>query len=267
MAAAGDDSPSRLHFLDLPSEVRDMVYLYFRPYSWIDISQMPSRIHQPSVAFVSKQVRKECLDVFYGKNRYVSRLCVRPLADTDDARFMLDLRGWKNSGYPKKWTPNDIFERWITAIGDDNAARLRSLTFYEHAFAVNFTITNVAPRITAKLRQNRDSSPNDTMAEDAPAGYNFDTAIERARARLQFLIADLLQQHGDHPLTAQVIGRLLDIIEDFRPALCSRMGLGYKGATISACPQAEPEVSRHRHHCGECSYSRITGRALPPPWE
>lgn len=70
MAVAGDSSPSRLHFLDLPSEVRDMVYLYFRPYSWIDISQMPSRIHQPSVAFVSKQVRRECLDVFYGKNRY-----------------------------------------------------------------------------------------------------------------------------------------------------------------------------------------------------
>ncbi|CAK4031789.1 Hypothetical predicted protein [Lecanosticta acicola] len=232
---------ANVEFLDLPREVRDMVYLYFRGYSWIDITQMPDRIHQPSIAKVSRKVRKECLDVFYGKNR-----------------FMLDMRGWKNLAYPATWTPNHIFEHWIAAIGDVNAARLRNVSFYVHNFAVHFTISHQEPRISAKFRQTRTNTAYVDLAEEAPTSYSFELAIQRARARIEYAVMEMTEEVGDEPLTVKNIRNLCDIVESIKPALCTRMGVGWKGAIFPEDPSHGPHVERHREACAECAYFRIT---------
>ena len=56
-------------FFDLPRECRDMIYLHFRPFAYFDITQQPGAIHQPNIAKVSRRVRAECLDVFYGSSK------------------------------------------------------------------------------------------------------------------------------------------------------------------------------------------------------
>lgn len=95
-----------------------MIYTYFPHKAWISINSAPSDVQQPVIASVSRQIRQEALAVFYSNNH-----------------FVLDLRGWKDASYPKLWKPADIFESWIYAIGDVNAANLRSLKIFAYVFA------------------------------------------------------------------------------------------------------------------------------------
>src|SRR6201996_660435 len=116
------------HFFDLPQEVRDMIYAYFPYLASIHINQDPSKLVQPNVSKVCRRMREESLNVFYGRNK-----------------FVLDLRGWKHGSYPRRWTPFEVFDHWMTAIGDANAARIRSLTFFSHNFRVTVRISNEVP--------------------------------------------------------------------------------------------------------------------------
>lgn len=92
-----------------------MIYAHFPHKAWISINHTPTEVQQPTIAHVSRQVRREALAVFYSRNH-----------------FVLDLRGWKDAAYPKLWTPVDIFESWIYAIGDANAEYLRSLMIFAY---------------------------------------------------------------------------------------------------------------------------------------
>ena len=126
------------HFFDLPQEIRDMIYAYFPYQASIHINQDPIKLLQPNISEVSRLGREESLNVFYGRNK-----------------FVLDLRGWKDSSYPRRWSPFDIFNHWITAIGDENTARLRHLTFISHDFRVVIKISNdVRPSFGLKVRTN-----------------------------------------------------------------------------------------------------------------
>ncbi|KAF2168633.1 hypothetical protein M409DRAFT_53272 [Zasmidium cellare ATCC 36951] len=239
------DNKASVHFLDLPQEIRDLVYLYFRSYSWIDITQMPDRIQQPSISKVSKRVRKESLDVFYGKNR-----------------FMLDMRGWKNGAWPKSWTPVDIFTRWVKAIGDENAARLRHVSFYLQNFAVHYTISSGqdkdTPRIVAKFRQTRSNFESFDISERAPAGYTVKVAMKRAEQHLCYKAGALAKRVGDRNLGVKDVLELCKFVESLKPALCSAMGMGWKGAFIEEDPSQSIFGMPHMMACNECGYYRVS---------
>ncbi|UJO16907.1 uncharacterized protein CLAFUR5_04120 [Fulvia fulva] len=227
-------------FFDLPQECRDMVYLQFRPFAYFDITQQPKAIHQPSIAKVSRQVRAECLDIFYG-----------------DSKFMLDMRGWKHSAYPKSWTPNKIFDEWIMSLGDENTARLRNVWFYLNNSMVAFTIRNDKPRITFKFKQTRSGSSYAEIAEDAPSGHTFKIAMERARARLTYRVNEVMDAVKERPLTVTDYKGLCKLVEDIKPTLCTRIGIGWKGAVLDKDPSVHTNVNIHRKQCTECGYYRI----------
>ncbi|EME46805.1 hypothetical protein DOTSEDRAFT_22836 [Dothistroma septosporum NZE10] len=228
------------HFFDLPQECRDMVYLHFRPFAYFDITQQPAAIHQPSIAKVSKRVRRECLDVFYG-----------------GSKFMLDMRGWKHSAYPKAWTPNKIFEEWVESIGDENTARLRNVWFYLNNSMIAFTIRSDKPRITFKFKQTRGGSAYAEIAEDAPTGHTFKTAMERARQRLEYRVQEMADRVEEQPLTVKNFQDLCVLVEDVKPTLCTRIGVGWKGAVLDEDPSVHTDVNFHRTSCTECGYYRI----------
>lgn len=152
------DAPSSTpatHFFDLPQELRDMIYIYWPKLAWIDVAQtypvktniIPDQsVNQPVTSKVCRRMRMECLDDFYGKNK-----------------FLMDLRGWKHSAYPKPWTPLMIYEKWIQAIGDDNAARMRALMFWSHNYSVYLTVEIEKPRLRLKFRTS--SSNNVDIAD------------------------------------------------------------------------------------------------------
>ncbi|CZT22167.1 uncharacterized protein RCC_08036 [Ramularia collo-cygni] len=231
-----------LRLLDLPREIRDKIYEYSRTFSWIDIANMPKEIHQPSITKVSHQIRDEALDVFYGRNR-----------------FMLDLRNHIHSSY-HPLTPPQILTRWITAIGDANTSRLRILSFYVYNFAVHFTILPPSPSqpmsISLRFKQTRSSMD---VADDAGPAYSAKLAVWRAEAYLQNAVQMLVQEIGGRGLVADDVLRLENFVEDVKPALCTRNGVGWKGAILTGDVRKQPEVRKHLEACAECRY---VGRPL-----
>lgn len=173
---------------------------------------------------------------------------------------MLDMRGWKHAAWPKSWTPIDIFYKWIAAIGDENAARLRQISFYLHNFAVHYTLSSdpEKPRIMAKFRQTRSNLTSIEVSEDAPRGYTFEMAIKRAERRLACMVEGMAGEIGSHPLEVVDIRRLCDIVESLKPALCTRMGVGYKRAVIHEDPTEPIPGGGHMAVCNECGYYRVS---------
>ena len=172
---------------------------------------------------------------------------------------MLDMRGWKHSAYPKSWTPNKIFYEWILSIGDENTARLRYVWFYLNNCMIAFTIrsNDEKPRITFKFKQTRAPSAYTEIAEDAPTGYTFDTAMERAREHLTYRVDEMIHQAGERPLTTTDYKNLCELVEDIKPTLCTRIGVGWKGAVLNAWSSEHTDVDLHRKSCTECGYYRI----------
>ncbi|KAF7190482.1 hypothetical protein HII31_08196 [Pseudocercospora fuligena] len=233
------DANAKTQFFDLPLEVRDMVYSHFCPYRWFDIVLMPDKILQPGTSRVSRQMRKESLDVFYGKGIWLH-----------------DMRGWKNSSYPKTWTPQTIFMKWIGAIGDENAARIRRLRFYHHTFNLLITIGDEQPRVSFRLRNNRPGTEVE-LAEDAPKGYSFGEALRRAELRIGVIIAQMNEETRSGPLTVRAIEGLYAQVEMLKPSLCSRTGVGWKGAVFNEYELGEAKNFRqHQDSCSECAYYR-----------
>lgn len=237
-----DKSNSATHFFDLPQEVRDMVYAYFPYLASIHINQDPSIVVQPALSQACRRMRKESLDVFYGKNN-----------------FFLDLRGWKSSSYPRKWTPRMIFENWVTAIGNDNAARLRNLSFFSHNFRVNVRVSNERPpTLLLKFRTNLTKAE---VAEGVPSSYTFAIAARRAESGLQRLLEGMQANTSKRGLSVENIKTICWAVDMIQPFLCRRINLGYQGAVLleDDVPIYQwPRISAHLDKCDDCGYHRYT---------
>ncbi|KAK0935730.1 hypothetical protein LTR48_001156 [Friedmanniomyces endolithicus] len=181
------EEPNCPHFFDLPTEVRDMIYARLPGVAWVDITQAHPRVgrsnrqndksvNQPTASKVCRHMRQECLDVFYGKNN-----------------FLLDLRGWQHRSYPRKWTPPVIFERWISSIGNENAGRLRSLSFMSHNFSVHIAVSKQAPNLALKFHS---KSEGKYSFENAPLGYTFEIAASRAEQGLRSKLDQMMAEKG-----------------------------------------------------------------------
>ncbi|KAI5367096.1 hypothetical protein Slin15195_G022280 [Septoria linicola] len=206
--ATPTSSAARSGFLELPREVRDMIYRYACPYKWVDICQMPELLQQPNASRLCRQTRRESLDVFYG-----------------EGNWLIDLRGWMKA-YPKSWSTCDIFTNWVAALGDENAARLRRLIFYHNNFTITYNINNkFNPRIDYTMRRNR--SFEYELALDAPIGYTIEQAFRRAENHLNVCLEALNILTAGRPLSVTDIMDLFQIIEEFKPGLCSRNGIAW----------------------------------------
>lgn len=253
-------------FFSLPRELRDAIYAHYAPYKWNSLIHMKHQILQPNTSFVSKQMREESLDIFYGGKAvwYLSKTSCDfpfPCFLLIDFSRLLDLREWQHTqDYPPDWTPDVIFRKWIHAIGDQNAARLKRLIIYVMNFKVVIVINKDAPRITAKITTTRPGYDIE-LAEDAPKSYGFKEAMVRAEERLRFLVDGLNAEVGWEDLRSRDFQLLHDFVESVKPALCSRNGIGWKGAVLREADVVvqrgrEKEFAGHRAACAACSYRR-----------
>lgn len=233
------DQPSRTNFFDLPQEVRDLVYLRHPGVAWIDLTLAPTKLQQPVTSRVCRRMRKESLDIFYGRNN-----------------FMLDMRGWKHSALPKSWTPLMIFEHWVMSIGDHNVARLRSLSFYSHNFNAHIKVQGEENNLTLKFRV----LPHDPQpVQTAPPGYNLGVAGERASSALRHVLDEIERAREGQPLNADDLVRICSTIELLQPFLCKRNALGWLNAILPSSDMDEwPETDEHLNKCDDCGYHRIT---------
>ena len=236
-------SSGAVRFFDLPREIRDFIYAQFPYLASIHINQDPTKgLLQPNISKVCRRMRNESLDIFYSRNK-----------------FFLDLRGWKGASYPRKWTPLDIFERWITAIGDTNAKSIRSVSFFSHNFSANIKVSpEKPPTLSLRFRTN---TTNAELAEGVPVTYSFDIAARRAETSLRFLLEDLQQQLRDRSLNVGDIKMLCSAVNGVQPFLCRRMNLGYLGAVLlndRPTLQEWPRTHAHLNKCDDCGYHRFT---------
>lgn len=242
-------------FFSLPQEVRDIIYTYWPKVAWIDVTQsypqnkiIVDREHdksvlQPNISRVNHRMRKESLDVFYGNNK-----------------FLLDLRGWKHNNYPKHWTPPMIFEHWFDAIGDENAGRLRSLSFISHNFSVHAKMSTEAPQLSLKFRPaSKGQLGKPELADNVPANYTFRLAARRAEHGLRSVLDEVEAGAQGQPLKAKDIQRICNIVDTIRPYLCTRNGLGYQGVILHTSDITQwPDTAAHLNKCDDCGYHRIT---------
>lgn len=230
-----DGQPKFTLFFDLPREVRDMIYLYFPGIAWVDITQTPQKTKQPVTALVCRRMREESLASFYGSNT-----------------FLLDMRGWKSRIFPRTLIPPRIFDKWSGAIGEENAGRLRSLSFYSHNFSANVRISDsLQPRITLKFRANANCT-----AEDNPR-YTFQLAKECALDRITRVLDRITAERGAEAFTVADIQAIAHVMERVQPFLCLRMSLGYRGVQFSPrMPNHWPDVTEHLARCDDCGYQR-----------
>lgn len=230
------------NIFDLPQEVRDMIYAYFPYLASIHINQDPSKVVQPNISKASRQMRKESLDVFYGRNK-----------------FFLDLRGWKDSSYPRKWTPRMIFEHWVAAIGDENAARLRSLSFFSHNFRANIRISPERPPTLALIFRTNPMKAD--VAEGTPNWYTFAVAAQRVEKGLQRVIDEVQAKVLKRPLNVCDVSMIASTVDAVQPFLCTRMTLGQQGARLLKDDleiKDWPSTLAHLDKCDDCGYHRYT---------
>lgn len=231
--------PAGLGLLDLPQELREMVYAHFPGVAVIPINQDPATFLQPAISKTSRLIREEALNVFYSRKR-----------------FFLDLRGWKSSAYPSTWTPRRIFNEWVKAIGTSNATRIKHLGFFSHNFTANIQIsTQKPPTLILKFRT---LSHSKEVAEGIGAAYNFAIAARRAEQGLRLLLDKIepqLDKNGG--INVADMKKICRAIELIQPFLCTRPSLGWAGTTIPRddmrmedWPCAKPHV----RNCGECGY-------------
>ncbi|RMZ14675.1 hypothetical protein D0862_01938 [Hortaea werneckii] len=240
---------ARTTFFDLPQEVRDIIYTHWPKTAWIDVTQSypdntqtVNREHdksvlQPNISRVSHRMREESLAVFYGKNK-----------------FLIDLRGWKHTEYPEDWTALTIVTRWLHAIGDENAARLRHLSFVSHSFSLHIAISyeDENPKIAMKLRP-FDGQPK--LAKNVPSGYSMEVAHGFAAQGMRWMLDEIeySRRAGARRLTAADVVEICRGVERIRPFLCTRRSLGYRRAVLpSGDPGMWPPATSHLKKCHVC---------------
>ena len=225
------------HFFDLPREVRDKVYIHFPDVAWVDITLYPWAAKQPTVSEVCRQMRKESLEVYYSKYA-----------------FMIDMRGWKHSSYPRRWTPKTILNRWATAIRDTNIMCLRKLIFVSRNFSA--LITKKDSKLTLKFRTNTTKAE---VAEGLPSNYTFHVAAQRCTEHVQHVVDDVNKDLQGGPLTVDDVKLLYESVEQVQPFLCTRNSLGSWGAVLMDDDNDHwPSSDTHLMKCDECGYHRFT---------
>jgi hypothetical protein len=187
-------------------------------------------------------MRRESLDVFYGRNL-----------------FFIDLRGWKGANIPHRWTPRQIFDHWITAIGDESTARLRNITFNSHYFRFNIRVSHEKPP-TLTLRFN--ATPGSAeIADGVPLSYTFGAAVRRAEQGLRMLLSEIQEDLLERPATVEDFKKLCSAAETIQPFLCRRMNLGFQGTYLlddDVSMNAWPDTHAHLMRCDDCGYHRLT---------
>lgn len=230
-------------FLSLPPEIRNRIYALIPHQAWLSVNCDPAKLKQPALAAVNREVRAECLAVFYSQNK-----------------FVLDLRGWNDACYPKLWTPARIFAAWILAIGDVNAGRLRSLTVFAANFRVVVVIEGdgerVPVRMGLKLRLNK-AQPN--IADSTSPPYPFEVAGQRVESAMRVAIAEIERRAKEEKrrFTAIDIHDLNRTVGKLQPFMCTRMGLGFMGAVLDRDGMGEdewPNTDAHLNKCNDCGY-------------
>lgn len=226
-----------------PETRADHSIVTFSYLAHIHINQDPSVVTQPNISKVCRRMRKESLDVFYGRNK-----------------FLLDLRGWKSSSYPYCWTPPIIFEKWIGALGDQNAARMKNLSFISHNFRAIINVSNDLPfSLNLKFRK---SCTEAELADGVPHHYTFDIAARRAERGLRGVLDRIEADHKDgSSLSAINVGEICLAVDNIQPFLCKRLNLGWHGAVLlkdDVDMQQWPNTRTHLLKCDDCGYHRYT---------
>jgi len=183
-------------------------------------------------------MRKESLDVFYNHNR-----------------FLLDLRGWKGEGWSRALTPGDIFRRWITAIGDENVARLRCLSFFCKDFRVNIRISSGVPP-TLKMRFRTDSSGTSDVSVGIPHPYSYTIAAGRLEQGLEMLLADIQFKALHRSVTVEDLACFFEAVNKAQPFLCKRLSLGAGGVALltdGLSVDEWPSTEQHLKRCDDCA--------------
>ncbi|KAI7228259.1 hypothetical protein KC330_g7998 [Hortaea werneckii] len=243
------DAPTT--FFDLPQEVCDIIYTQWPKTAWIDVTQSypcntqtMNREHdksvlQPNISRVCHRMRQESLAVFYGKNK-----------------FLIDLRGWKHPAYPDTWTALTIVTKWLTAIGDEDAARLRKLSFVSHSFSLHIAVSyeDENPRIAMKLRPFEDKPK---LAKNVPSGYGMEIAHGFAGQGMRAMLDEIESRRtgagAGARLTAADVVDICRSVELIRPFLCTRRNLGYRRAVLgSGDPGLWPTATAHLRKCHVC---------------
>ncbi len=214
-----------------------MIYGRFPHRASIYVNQDPISLLQPVISLTCKRMRQECLDVYYSKNN-----------------FFLDLRGYSSSAYPRAWTPTQIFEKWATAIGDENAARLRSFSFFSHNFSASIKLSNKKPRtLVLKFRSSEPKVKDPGLVDSS---YSFAIAAQRAEQGLQLLLEDVQADMPNGGLTVNGLIRVCRAVGNVQPFLCTSVGtLGYGGFALKENKMSIeewPSTQAHRRVCYQC---------------
>lgn len=134
---------------------------------------------------------------------------------------------------------------------------LTFLTFHRANFRLVLNIKSALPTsIDWAVRVNTKSVE---LADRLPLGYNFTVATERVRSAFALIVKDVefhAREEGRY-LNAEDINRLKDAVANLQPFLCSRTGLGFKGAVLKADSMPEgkwPDLEAHLEQCDGCGY-------------
>lgn len=92
------------------------------------------------------------------------------------------------------------------------------------------------------------------VADDAGVEYTASIAVKRAEAWLQSRVHGLVREIGGRGLQVEDVLQLAEFVEAVKPALCTRNGVGWKGAILTGDLREEPFVERHLEACAECRY-------------
>lgn len=159
-----------------------------------------------------------------------------------------------------RWSTYEVFTKWIQAIGDDNAARIKRFAVYNKNFLVGFTITKEAPRISFKLdHKNYGANPtyrlvseSGEISESVPISAAAATAYTNAEMHLTACISLLNNDIGTTKTTIEDIKDLFGMCELIKPTLCTTAGLGRLGASFKD-PHKYHNFDRHIRECEACN--------------
>ncbi|KAK3113638.1 hypothetical protein LTR53_008878 [Teratosphaeriaceae sp. CCFEE 6253] len=229
---------SSVNIFDLPREIRDMIYAYLPRLAWIDIIHAHPRtssliplhdrsVNQPASSKANRRLREESLDRFYGQNRA------------------------------------DIYEHWISAIGDANAGRLRRISFVSGKFTADITICEEAPKVSLKLRSGVSATE---AVKGVPQGYTFGVAARRAGEGLRSFLDEIAMLRRGRPLRCRDHILICRFVDDLEPFFCKGGAPGYRPAVLPSGDFYEwPCTARHCDHCSDCGSRQATrsGRLYP----
>ncbi|KAI9666592.1 MAG: hypothetical protein M1821_004528 [Bathelium mastoideum] len=119
-AFVSESSPRSL--LDLPVEIRDLIYhqVLCPDDTPILIDQESIQLQQPPLTRTCRLIRAECLPIFYGKNVFHTTIYKRHIHDGPVFRMY---------GFNAVWSGDDLM-LWLSMIGEENAASLRTIVFF-----------------------------------------------------------------------------------------------------------------------------------------